>query len=121
MYPERGADLVDMCERFGLLTLEERRTISSILFVVKLLRGLLDCPQFLELLPLRVPPVNSRYQVPFYLPLASSTLALSSPLYCACNASNLLVTFSEGSIDIMHTPLSSIYDVAVKFVKTLRP
>lgn len=121
VYPDRGADLFEMCDRFDLLTLHERRTLTSILFIIKLIRGNIDCPQFLELLPFRVPATNSRYQVPFYLPLVSSTLMLASPLYRACNSVNLLVTYSDGSIDIFNSPMSAIFNIATEFVKSHRP
>lgn len=63
-YPERGNDTHILAARFNLLILEERRVVTSIIFIVKLLRGNIDCPQFLELLPITVPHVNSRLQVP---------------------------------------------------------
>lgn len=85
VYPERGTDLVELCDRFDFFTLEERRIVTSIVFIIKLLRGNIDCPQFLQQIPLRVPIRGSRYHVPFYLPLSNSCLLLSSPMYRACN------------------------------------
>lgn len=121
IYPERGCDHFELCARFNLFTLEERRIVVAIMFIVKLVRGNIDCPQFLEQLPFRLPSVNSRYHVPFYLPLASSSLLLASPLYRACNYFNRLFTFSEGGIDLVASSMSDIVTMINKFIIARRP
>lgn len=122
MYPERGSDMNIMLARFNLLSLQERRTVASILFVVKLLRGNIDCPQFLGILPLRVPKLNSRSQVLFYLPPlpSSGTVGLPCPLRRSCEAANAVVKFCNGSIDLLTTPLSEISRVCFNYMVSLR-
>lgn len=120
--PIKGVyDVYDLCERFDMLSLSKRRTVcSAIMFVFKVLRGNVDCPQFLQL-PIRILALNSRYQVPFYLPMASSRLTLSSPIYRACTAVYLLVDYCEGAIDIMTSPLPEVARFANKYIVSQRP
>lgn len=121
IYPEQGADLYELCNRFGVLSLAERRNLTAILFLVKVLRGNVDCPGFLEQLPFRVPVGGSTYQVPFYLPFSKSMILINSPLYRACNLVNQLMIFSEGQLDIFSSPMSEINRVANDYVKSMRP
>lgn len=120
VYPDQGCDTFELCERFELLTLAERRKITEILFVIKLLRSNIDCPQLLEMLPVKTPSLRSRHNVPFYLPLATSNFFASSPLYRSCSVINQLVKFDNGRVDIIASPMSEIIKLCHNFVKSLR-
>lgn len=121
-YPPRGCNVTDLASRFDLLTLEERREVTAIIFVVKLLRGYIDCPQFLELLPIRVPHANARLQVPFYLPPAASSSSFKTgcPLFRACKATNELMRFRVGTLDLLASPMAEIVRACYDFVKSKR-
>lgn len=102
IYPEQGAVLYELCNDFYVLSLAERRNLTAIIFLVKVMRGNVDCPGFLEQLPFRVPVGWSRCQVPFYLPFANSMILINSPLYRACNLVNKLLTFAGGTLTFSH-------------------
>lgn len=64
-----------------LYSLHERRFLNDVMFLIKLLQGLVDCGYLLSRLNFRVPAVYSRSRKLFHLPLSRYVLRRHSPLY----------------------------------------
>ncbi|XP_044590486.1 uncharacterized protein LOC123269052 [Cotesia glomerata] len=90
-YPVRGTDYLDLCRSTNMLTLEERRKCAAVLFVMGVCRSLIHSPNFLSLLPIKLPSRNLRSSNLFHLPLVRSTLAQASPLYRLSAICNFVV------------------------------
>lgn len=112
VYPIRGCDLIGLTNRFDLLTLEERRVVLSMLFVIKLIRGSIECSEFLAELPLRIPTRRSRHRDFFYMPPSLSRLTVyrASPLFRACDSINKLIAFSDNTLlSLLENRISNDY------------
>ncbi|CAD6225141.1 GSCOCG00011812001-RA-CDS, partial [Cotesia congregata] len=99
IYPACGTEYLDICGSTNMLTLEERRICAGVSFIVGLCRGLIYCPSFLALLPIKCPPRNLRSTHPFQVPLVRSALAQALPLYRLTTLCNLIIANSNNSID----------------------
>ncbi|KAG8274853.1 hypothetical protein J6590_098666 [Homalodisca vitripennis] len=66
---------------FGFGSLELRRRVASLMFLYKLVRGVVDDPASLAVLSYRVPSFNSRSKLLFAVPFCRTTAHASSPLY----------------------------------------
>ncbi|KAG8263641.1 hypothetical protein J6590_029119 [Homalodisca vitripennis] len=66
---------------FGFGSLELRRRVASLMFLYKLVRGVVDDPASLAVLSYRVPSFNSRSNLLFAVPFCRTTAHASSPLY----------------------------------------
>ncbi|XP_046666360.1 uncharacterized protein DKFZp434B061-like [Homalodisca vitripennis] len=71
----------ELLELFGFRSLELRRKVASLMFLYKLVRGLVDDPASLAVLSYRVPSFNSRSNLLFSVPFCRTTARASSPLY----------------------------------------
>lgn len=88
MYPERGYDHGDLLREFDFHSLESRRRSATVLFAVKLLRGVVDCPGLLSRIDFLVPRISSRHPQTFCLPTPRTNVLISSPLYRLCKEAN---------------------------------
>ncbi|KAG8259610.1 hypothetical protein J6590_008645, partial [Homalodisca vitripennis] len=71
----------ELLELFGFGSLELRRKVASLMFLYKLVRGLVDDPANLAVLSYRVPSFNSRSNLLFSVPFCRTAAHASSPLY----------------------------------------
>lgn len=60
---------IDRCRFIQLKTLENRRTFLSQLFIYKIIRGFVDCPDLLRLISFHIPPRILRNNCIFYDPV----------------------------------------------------
>ena len=77
------------------------------MFLTKLMRNLIDCPEFLQLLPTRLPVHSAHENALFYLPFQSNETEMNSLLYAICNEVNNGLKCAL-DIDIFNSPLSLI-------------
>ena len=68
----------------------------------------IDCPEFLQLLSIRVPVYSARENPVFYLPFLSTKVEIDSSLYAICNEINNFLKCAPPDIDILNSPLSLI-------------
>lgn len=54
-YPEQGCDYYELCTRFNCLTFEQQRMLNSVIFIIKVIRGLIDCPSLVSAIRFRIP------------------------------------------------------------------
>ena len=64
----------------GLDTLSNRRIKSDCIFIFKILNGLIDCNDLLQLINLRVPVKTTRNQTMFQVPLTVTNYLYNKPL-----------------------------------------
>lgn len=88
IYPEQGIDNNTLLTRFSLLSLENRRTYYSCVFVYKLVNHMVDCPELLAQLNFHIPRINSRNETCFYLSTPRTNIMAKSPIYSMCNKFN---------------------------------
>ncbi|XP_044596745.1 uncharacterized protein LOC123273411 [Cotesia glomerata] len=97
IYPKPGSDKEELCRRFKMLSLKDRRLCASAIFLTRLIQGKVDCPRLLESITFRTP--TWRSNVPFQLPLTSTNFAASAPIYRLMYAFNLFYKI-DNSLDI---------------------
>lgn len=91
----------ELLELFGFMRLEQRRTVACLVFLYKLVRGLVDDPASLAALSYRVPAFNSRSNQLFSLPYCRTTAHASSPLYRVMRSYNSIRS-SGSDVDIFN-------------------
>ena len=116
IYPVRGLPNSTLYDRFGVRSLESRRIVHSVRVVVKLLRGSVECADFLALLEVNRPVLSLRHNRFFVMPAARTNMMLKSPLYKMGKYYNIVAK----SIDICSEGLSAIetfvYDNILLFI-----
>jgi hypothetical protein len=101
-YPERGIDNNILLHRFSLMSLENRRTLHTVVFVYKLIRSLIDCSHLLFQLNFAVPQFNSRQRPYFYLPTARSNVLANSPIHSVCDCFNRYSNIVDLNVDSLN-------------------
>ncbi|CAG9134857.1 unnamed protein product [Plutella xylostella] len=94
------------CTKLHLLPLYVRRDISDVLFLAKILRGIIDSPEILSKIALRVPYHLTRKRPLLHVPSANCNYRQNSFLVRACNTYNRI--FTESEIDLFCSSLSKI-------------
>ena len=88
-----------LCDKYGLMCLENRREMINILYLFKTICGTADNSEFLSRINFLVPSYNTRQANTFYLStVAMTNLHLNSPLYRLCHGYNRL----QSDIDIFN-------------------
>lgn len=114
VYPARGSDLSLLQKRFGVWSIDDRRKFSSVLFVFKLVRGLIDCPFILQLLPFNTPQYGLRNFTPFYL---LSVLNSQSPVYRMCSLVNdCCLCSNDDNIDLFFMSFNDFVHAVQRYV-----
>lgn len=112
------SDYEHRCERFHLLPLVLRRTVADAIFLVKVVRGDIDCPQLLQLVKLRVPEVMTRKKAVLNVPQCSTNYEQNSFFVRASTVVNRLCESDE--VDLFCTSIEAIRIVFVRnFVASL--
>jgi Reverse transcriptase (RNA-dependent DNA polymerase) len=83
-YPQRGISNEHLLQRFSLLSLDDRRTLYSCIFLYKLIHNLVDSPSLLSQLNYFVPRLHSRSEMCFYLATPRTDILRKAPLYAMC-------------------------------------
>lgn len=60
------------CQKFHILPLQERRRIADLAYLLNIANGLVDCPELLERIGLRIPYVSSRRPFSLHIPVAKT-------------------------------------------------
>ena len=107
-YPERGSDYNILLNRFQFESLKTRRIYASLVFLFKLLRGGVDCPDLLYQLNFFVPRINSRQNVTFLCERARTNVMVKSPVNFMCSNFNKV----SNNCDIFNCSLSELKRVA---------
>lgn len=89
VYPRQGFPQHELLSRFGMKSLEDRRIISGLLFLRKLINGEIDSSTILSMLNFRVPRTASRSTDLFYLPTTRININKFSPIARICSHGNL--------------------------------
>lgn len=80
IYPPIGFDHETLLNKFGALSLEERRDITALSFIYKLMNGQIDDVHLLEKLSIFIPRLGSRSCPLFYIKTGRTNLAKQLPL-----------------------------------------
>ncbi|KAF0724023.1 Uncharacterized protein FWK35_00030139, partial [Aphis craccivora] len=67
-------------DRLGLQSLADRRITINKVFLVKLINGLIDCPELLSKVNFKIPCVQVRSSYPFSIPLCTTNYSRNKPL-----------------------------------------
>lgn len=75
---------------YNVMPLYKRRKVADIVMLYKIVNGLVDCPNILEKIKIRVPRPGSRLKQrnTFTLPLCRTNMLQHSPIYRMCNSYN---------------------------------
>lgn len=104
VYPERGIEYNALLNRYNFTTLERRRIITSLIFLFKLLRGGIDCPDLLNQINFFVPRLNTRQHLTFLCERARTNVMVKSPLNFMCSNFNVMC----GNCDIFFCSLGEL-------------
>jgi hypothetical protein len=108
-FPPRGIDHAVLLEKYCFTHLQCRRDIANARFLVKLIRGQLDCPELLEKIPFRVPRPNLRDKASFIVPRARTNVLAGSPVYRILKLGNLL----EDEVDLFKCSIKEVTEAVV--------
>ncbi|XP_044575216.1 uncharacterized protein LOC123259022, partial [Cotesia glomerata] len=97
VYPDPGSDYVNLCRKFRVLSLGDRRLCASAMFVARLVQGYIDCSRLRSLIMFKMPVL--RRGPPFHLPIANTNFATSAPTYRVMDAFNKLYN-SNNNLDV---------------------
>lgn len=79
----------NLLNEFGYVSLSDRRIISGIVFIYRLLTGSVCSPNLLSQLNLFVPRLNCRSNPTFYLPFTNTRHHSQSPMISMCRNINI--------------------------------
>jgi hypothetical protein len=108
-FPPRGIDHAVLLKKYCFTHLQCRRDIADARFLVKLIRGQLDCPELLEKIPFRVPRPNLRDKASFIVPRARTNVLAGSPVYRILKLGNLL----EDEVDLFKCSVKEVTEAVV--------
>lgn len=110
-YPQQGLDQGYLLNLFHADSLNLRRYVSSILFLVKLLRNKVDCIYLISMLNFQIPRYNSR-QITYFKPISHRTnLGLKSPINTMCRNCNDLGNLCDIYADSMNKIINTAKNV----------
>lgn len=115
-YPSQGAQYTHLCDRFNLLSLYARRRLCSILFLVKVIRGKINCPDILSRICFAVPQRRTRTVCYINVPITHNAYIYNSRLYFICNLLNDFLCCYNRNVDLFADSLISIANHAHEFV-----
>ena len=102
-------DYLHWCHNFGIPTLAQRRTSMMVLFIYKLLRGLISCSELLSLINFNIPTRNVRHRVLFVMPYARVNVFKYSAINkCMYAANEFLYCLMHPTFDLFFQPISSL-------------
>lgn len=104
IYPPRGYCNDLLLREFGVNSLEQRRILASLVFLVKLVNNKIDCTVLLGQLSYRTQRPCSRYSVVFWSPQARTNIMLRSPLYVMTSNFNKIC----GDFDIFNSSIAEL-------------
>ena len=90
------------CQLFGLKTLEHRRKNAQCIFMHKLLNGLIDAPEILNLISFSAPTRDIRSRSLIRIPFRSSSFDANDPLIKMCVSYNRLESSADFHIPVSH-------------------
>lgn len=105
IYPPKGYDQELLRNNFNYKSLQYRRFVTCIMFIFKLIKGLIDNKDFLAQLPFRISRVIATRNLDlFYLNVPRTNLYKNSPLFKMCS----LINSHASSTDPFCTSLTSL-------------
>ncbi|XP_048487187.1 uncharacterized protein LOC125490855 [Plutella xylostella] len=111
-------DYEHRCERLHLLPLKLRRTVADVIFLFKIIRGYVDCPELLQMVNFHVPTRPSRKFKTLHIPACSTNFRQNFFSLRASNAINSLCNSSE--VDIFGSSLETVKAIFIRnFVSSL--
>lgn len=120
VYPPRGSDYINLCCRFKVLTLKERRTITKCKFIHALTHNNVDCEYLRQSLNFKEPRTNCRHWLPFYPQMPYAPIGFTSPMFRMCDTVNKLHSCKQKEFDIFNPCLSTLVRTATKCTVKLR-
>lgn len=99
-------EYTEACCRHHLLPLVKRREMADVIYLYKIVTGLIDCPQLLSAIRFNIPVRTNRYQRVFLISSASTNYRRNSYLQRVCDNLNKLVQHVD--IDLFNTSISSL-------------
>ena len=115
-YPTQGSQCVHLCDKFSLNTLYARRRYISIMFIIKVIRGHIDCPYLLSKIDFAVPQQNTRSTNYIYIPTTCTPQIYNSRIYVLCKLLNDFLCCYNKQIDMFADSLHLISRYAHEYV-----
>lgn len=106
-FPGRGTPQEDLLRQFNMQSLQTRRDMTSVIFLYKIVNNIIDCPELLYRIGLRVPRAGSRDTQLLHLPYARTHRLSYSPLHQMIHCHSSI----EDHCDILNTSISAIREI----------
>lgn len=97
---------VEQCRKYHMLPLYERRRIADLIYLSKIVNGLVDSPDILNNITLKVPKLTVRVPVPLYV--SSSKTKYRKNSFFARASRSLNIAVQECDIDLFFTSVSKL-------------
>ena len=91
-YPVNGTGHPELLVRHGMSSLTERRDNAFVKFLIKLMKGDIDCNYLMSAIPFNVPRLSARSCSTFRLPPARTNALSRSPVALLCRSADRLIT-----------------------------
>lgn len=109
VYPYIGFPQSELLNRFTVNSLANRRVISQLIFLYKVIHNFIDCSDILDRVNFHVPRLSSRHRALFSTSTPRTNVQRFSPLFQVCdNYNNLAKQF-----DIFHCSVASIKSLSL--------
>lgn len=105
-YYYKSNDYLNICAKFHLLPLCNRRKIADVIFLLKIISGRIICPELLSKIGFNTPTKAMRHYAPLHLSLVSSNYRQNTFLWRASKTLNLICKTHD--IDIFNANLVSV-------------
>lgn len=111
VYPPRGFNHIQLLNKFYINSLQTRRIISGVRFIIHLINYKIDCMWLLGKLNFLIPKYNSRQHNAFYCPPCYSNTLVKSPVVSSCKACNRILHYCDltDNISIITKKIVTIY------------
>ena len=111
-YPPQGIDNRILYESFSLT---DRRKIHQIIYLLKIVKGIIDSPNLLQSVPLFVPPTRLR-QPPVFRYTATNTFSFVSRLNVMENYTDHFLRAKADTVDLFADSLSCLCNSVLNYV-----
>ena len=116
-YPPRGLDHIVFCDKFAMPSLENRRSIHEIIYILKIVHNIVDSPVLLAQIPLSIPRFNARNPSTFYLRPTHNRFIINSRLNVMLNKTNNFLS-AKRDVDIFVNSIAHLCKCATNYVNS---
>lgn len=102
----KSVDYLDFCKKHHILPLQSRRAIADIVFLMKVVLGIIDCPELLSLVKFNIPTRSLRNFNLLHIPSCSTNYRSSAYVLRASRTFNSMSTRLD--LDLFNSSVESV-------------